>query len=73
MKQVLAVFTPVKLTLRRFRDARDGTTAVVFVLCLLPMILVIGLSLDVNRAQSAKISLAAATDATAIAGVRALL
>ncbi|MEL7480340.1 MAG: VWA domain-containing protein [Pseudomonadota bacterium] len=73
LKQVLAVFTPVKLTLRRFRDARDGTTAVVFVLCLLPMILVIGLSLDVNRAQSAKISLAAATDATAIAGVRALL
>jgi len=53
-------------------DAR-GTTALVFALSFLPIMILVGLTFDTGRLQSAKSVLSTSLDASAIAGVRALI
>ncbi|MEO1187858.1 MAG: vWA domain-containing protein [Pseudomonadota bacterium] len=52
-------------------DSR-GATAIVFALLLLPLVLVVGLAIDVSRQVGAKQKIIYAADAAALAGARAL-
>lgn len=53
---------------RRFVTSKDGTTAVIFALALLPMLLLTGFAVDMRRASIAKISLQTSLDAAILAG-----
>lgn len=53
----------------RFRSDRGGNTAIVFALCLVPIIFLTGLSLDFSAAAQKRIQLNAAADAAALSMV----
>ncbi len=53
-----------------FARRENGTTAVIFALALLPIIVVFGFAMDIQRAQSIKSQIQARADAAALAGAR---
>lgn len=63
----------VRKAIGSFAREAGGATALFFALSLLPMILMAGLAFDTSRLRSARNALSASVDATAIAGVRAML
>ena len=48
----------------------DGTTAIIFALALLPIFVMFGFAMDIQRAQSVKSQIQATADAAALAGAR---
>ena len=53
-----------------FARREDGTTAILFALALLPIIVMFGFAMDIQRAQSVKSQIQATADAAALAGAR---
>ena len=53
-----------------FARREDGTTAILFALALLPIIVVFGFAVDFQRAHSANLQIQATADAAALAGAR---
>ena len=53
-----------------FARREDGATAIIFALALLPIIVMFGFAMDIQRAQSVKSQIQASADAAALAGAR---
>ena len=68
---LLSFVCAFKLKVGRFRSSVTGGTAVVFALCLLPTIGVVGLGIDYMQALSYKRRLDAAADSSALAAISA--
>lgn len=58
----------LKTTAQRFANDRRGTVAIVFAGALVPIIAVVGISVDYSRASHASVQLQSAVDAAAMAG-----
>lgn len=58
---------------RRFKSDREGATAVIYALCLLPILLLIGFSIDASRTVTAKRQMQTSLDAAVLAGAREFL
>ena len=55
--------------LRRLVRRREGSVAVIFALCAIPIFIAAGMAIDVGRAYLVKVRLGAALDAAALAVV----
>ena len=53
-----------------FTHRKDGATAIIFALALLPVIVMIGFAMDIQRANAIKLHLQTAADSAALAGAR---
>ena len=62
-----SIFRAMRLALQRWARSERGNVAIIFALCLLPMIGMIGLGIDVARTLAAKTALQGATDAAVLA------
>ncbi len=58
---------------RRLKSDREGATAVIYALCLLPIMLLVGFSVDASRSVTAKRQMQASLDAAVLAGAREFL
>ncbi|WP_050630872.1 TadE/TadG family type IV pilus assembly protein [Bradyrhizobium viridifuturi] len=61
-----AIFNRGRAAARRFSRAKDGNVAVIFTLAILPIIAFVGAAIDYTRANSARSSMQAALDSTAL-------
>jgi Flp pilus assembly protein TadG len=61
-----AIFSRVRAATRRFAGARDGNIAVIFAFAAVPIISFVGVAIDYTRANSARSSMQAALDSTAL-------
>ena len=61
----------MKNILRRFRNDRSGTAAVIFAVALAPILLGIGMAVDYGTVYSSRLKVANAADAAALAAVKA--
>jgi Flp pilus assembly protein TadG len=59
-------FEDVRIRLHRFCVAREGNVLITFALALVPLMGFVGVAVDYSRANSAKASMQAAVDATAL-------
>lgn len=58
---------------RRFKNDRTGATAMIYALCILPMLLLVGFSVDTSRTVTAKRQIQDSLDAAVLAGAREFL
>ncbi|TWC05128.1 Flp pilus assembly protein TadG [Bradyrhizobium macuxiense] len=61
-----AIFNRGRAAVRRFSRARDGNVAIIFTLAILPIVAFVGAAIDYTRANSARSSMQAALDSTAL-------
>jgi Flp pilus assembly protein TadG len=61
-----AVFRRIRTTVRRFAGANDGNIAILFGIAVIPIITFVGAAVDYTRANSARSSMQAALDSTAL-------
>jgi Flp pilus assembly protein TadG len=61
-----AVSASIRSATRRFAGAKDGNVAVIFAIALLPVMAIVGAAIDYTRAASARSSMQAALDSTAL-------
>ncbi|QPF82273.1 pilus assembly protein [Bradyrhizobium genosp. L] len=61
-----AIFNRLRRTARRFSAAKDGNIAVIFAVAAVPLISFMGVAIDYSRANSARSSMQAALDSTAL-------
>ncbi|QIG92592.1 MULTISPECIES: TadE/TadG family type IV pilus assembly protein [unclassified Bradyrhizobium] len=61
-----AIFNRFRSAARRFSGATDGNVAVIFTLAILPLIAFVGAAIDYTRANTARSSMQAALDSTAL-------
>ena len=61
-----AVFRRIRTTVRRFASAKDGNIAILFGIAVIPIITFVGAAVDYTRANSARSSMQAALDSTAL-------
>jgi Flp pilus assembly protein TadG len=64
---------PFESIFRRFNSDKRGTTAIIYALCVLPLLLLIGFSLDGARMTTAKTHMQSSMDAAVLAGAREYL
>jgi Flp pilus assembly protein TadG len=63
---VTALFNRVRTAARRFPGADQGNIAVIFAFAALPIVSFVGAAIDYSRANSARSSMQAALDSTAL-------
>ena len=63
----------LKFRLNNLLRRNDGATAMIYALCLIPIIMVAGFAVDSNRIESAKRHMQASIDAAALSGAREYL
>ena len=63
---MMSIWTKFRSALRAFRAARGGNVAITFALATLPIIAGVGFAVDYSRANSVKVALQQALDATAL-------
>jgi Flp pilus assembly protein TadG len=61
-----AIFNRIRATTRRFLGANEGNIAVIFAIAAVPVISFVGAAIDYTRANSARSSMQAALDSTAL-------
>ena len=61
-----AIFTRLRTAAARFPAATDGNIAVIFALAAVPILSFVGVAIDYSRANSARSSMQAALDSTAL-------
>ena len=61
-----AIFNRVRVAAGRFAGARDGNIAIIFGIAVIPIITFVGAAIDYTRANSARSSMQAALDSTAL-------
>ncbi|PPD43162.1 MAG: hypothetical protein CTY15_10520, partial [Methylocystis sp.] len=59
-------------SMQRFRDAREGATAIIFGLLIIPLMLALGAAVDYGRASQTRTALQTSVDAAAIAAAIAM-
>ena len=64
---MLRSITAIIASLRRFIERREGSVAVIFALCAIPIFIAAGMAVDIGRAYAVKVRLGAALDAAALA------
>ncbi|MES2907194.1 MAG: vWA domain-containing protein [Pseudomonadota bacterium] len=55
--------------MRRFHSAQSGAVAIIFVLCFIPILLIVGLALDYSKASQRRAALNNVADAAALAAI----
>ena len=61
-----AIFSRIRTTVSRFAGANDGNIAILFGIAVIPIITFVGTAVDYTRANSARSSMQAALDSTAL-------
>src|SRR6185503_17167834 len=61
-----AIFCRIRTTVSRFAGANDGNIAILFGIAVIPIITFVGTAVDYTRANSARSSMQAALDSTAL-------
>ncbi len=66
LRPVIAVIAVIA-SLRRLAERREGSVAMIFAICAIPIVVASGMAIDVGRAYAVKVRLGAALDAAALA------
>ncbi len=64
---MLHPITAVITGMRRLIERREGSVAIIFALCAIPIFIAAGMAVDIGRAYAVKVRLGAALDAAALA------